>query len=438
MKQIKPNIERPPSVTHLWLNGLGVVGFFLSIWALRAWFPDSSQVMRAAIVMLATILPILLVEIFYYRVQRNPAAKLKAPSKINVERLAIKFGGLMLTYLILAFFYWLFPEYYGGFFQRYFQFIFWLAPFAFAFSAIYIVVVDGRMEAPEDAYYHMGLLLIGRYRLVRKQLILEHFRGWIVKGFFLPLMFVFMLDDVNFLVNYQFSSMQSFLNAYDFLYTTIFSVDVIFAVLGYMMTFRLLDTHIRSVEPTWIGWISALICYPPFWTQVFGHNYLIYNDDFYWGHWFTWESAPMLQLLWGGAIIVLISIYSLATVCMGYRFSNLTYRGLVANGPYRFTKHPAYITKNLSWWMISIPFFPSSDWETTLRFSLMLMGINIVYFIRARTEENHLSNYPEYVEYANWMNEHGLLRFIGNAIPFLRYDEARAKRSGSIVWWKKA
>jgi len=47
--------------------------------------------------------------------------------------------------------------------------------------------------------------------------------------------------------------------------------------------------------------------------------------------------------------------------------------------------------------------------------------VNLVYYARARTEERHLSRDPTYVAYALWMNEHGLLRQLGRAIPVLRY-----------------
>ena len=45
--------------------------------------------------------------------------------------------------------------------------------------------------------------------------------------------------------------------------------------------------------------------------------------------------------------------------------------------------------------------------------------MNFMYFMRAKTEERHLSRDPVYVEYATWMNAHGWLRFL-NRIPFVR------------------
>ena len=116
------------------------------------------------------------------------------------------------------------------------------------------------------------------------------------------------------------------------------------------------------------------------------------------------------------------AIYATATVCLGYRFSNLTYRGLVANGPYRFTKHPAYVAKNFSWWLISIPFISNDGFGEALRHSVLLMGVNLIYYLRARTEENHLSHYPEYVQYALYMNENGIFAPLTKWFPFLKYQ----------------
>ena len=45
----------------------------------------------------------------------------------------------------------------------------------------------------------------------------------------------------------------------------------------------------------------------------------------------------------------------------------------------------------------------------------------IAAMLRARTEEKHLSRDPEYVAYALWMNEHGVLRFLNKLSPALKY-----------------
>jgi protein-S-isoprenylcysteine O-methyltransferase Ste14 len=90
---------------------------------------------------------------------------------------------------------------------------------------------------------------------------------------------------------------------------------------------------------------------------------------------------------------------------------------------YRFTKHPAYVSKNLSWWLASTPWVVGGGtfWEAVRR-CVLLGCVNFIYFMRARTEERHLSGDPTYVAYAQWMNEHGVLAFLGRWLPALRYQ----------------
>src|SRR3546814_7913102 len=48
-----------------------------------------------------------------------------------------------------------------------------------------------------------------------------------------------------------------------FLISFMFVVDVAFATVGYMLTMKPLDAHIRTANPYMTGWVAALICYPP-------------------------------------------------------------------------------------------------------------------------------------------------------------------------------
>ena len=172
--------------------------------------------------------------------------------------------------------------------------------------------------------------------------------------------------------------------------------------------------------------------YAPFWADLFQKKYFDYNDGMYWGK--LLDGNIFAYSAWGSLILILSILYAYATMAFGYRFSNLTYRGIITNGPYKWTKHPAYIFKNLSWWLISVPFVPYVSVSTSIKCCIILLLLNTVYYIRARTEENHLSNYPEYVEYANWVNENGIFRFVGKLFPYLKYSEKRAINSNSKVY----
>lgn len=129
---------------------------------------------------------------------------------------------------------------------------------------------------------------------------------------------------------------------------------------------------------------------------------------------------PAVKFAWAAMLVLLLAIYALSTVAFGLRFSNLTARGIITDGPYRFSKHPAYLSKNLSWWMISVPFVATAP-VLALTNCLQLLLVNAIYYARARTEEAHLSRDPDYVRYALWMNEHGLLAWLGRRWSWLRY-----------------
>ena len=64
---------------------------------------------------------------------------------------------------------------------------------------------------------------------------------------------------------------------------------------------------------------------------------------------------------------------------------------------------------------------PRTSQAEALRGCLMLGLVNYIYYLRARTEERHLSRDPTYVAYALWMNEHGILKWLGRVAPILRY-----------------
>ena len=180
-----------------------------------------------------------------------------------------------------------------------------------------------------------------------------------------------------------------------------FVVDVQFATVGYLLTMKPLDAHIRTANPYLAGWVAALICYPPFILMDGPLNYQVNTAD--WAYWF--EGHQAILTIWGAVLVILTAIYAWATVAFGLRFSNLTHRGILTHGPYRFTKHPAYVAKNAYWWLATMPFFVTSDSLTDMvRNTVMMAAVSGVYYWRAKTEEKHLLSDPAYKEYAEWMD----------------------------------
>jgi protein-S-isoprenylcysteine O-methyltransferase Ste14 len=364
-----------------------------------------------------------------FKVHRRASTELRwdRPRGASATRVAAKLLGLVVTLAVLAAAYWVFPEYHGSFYAPFWTLLETCGPWILLASPFYFWWLDQVEVDPHDSYWEVGLLLTGR-RPGHWSTIAQHFGGWVVKGFFLPLMVVFLTQELGATVEWLGRFQQGGLAWYNFFYHFSYLTDLSFCVIGYCATLRVLDSHIRSTEPTAGGWVVALLCYQPFYS-VISAQYLHYDDGYYWSAWLG--GHPWLRGCWAAVILVLLAIYSLCTVSFGLRFSNLTNRGIITGGPYRFTKHPSYLSKNLSWWMISIPFVGQMGWPRALRNCAALALLNTIYFLRARTEERHLSRDPSYVAYATWIEQRGLFRFVNRIVPALSYRAPAVRPPGA-------
>jgi len=229
-------------------------------------------------------------------------------------------------------------------------------------------------------------------------------RSWLIRAFFLPLM----MGWAYLWVSGAMAALELELHWFAVFSTAmalLYAVDTSFAVIGYLVASERMGSHVRSTDVSWLGWLSALCCYPPLSVVVLG-QWLVYKDGLEWQQWLSPSSWQ--GWCWGGAILLLTGIYTWATVVFGPRFSNLTHRGIVTAGPYRWLRHPAYLCKNLSWWLISVPFVSAVSVRVAVLHCLALVGVNCIYWMRAVTEERHLRRDPEYVAYAQWVDDHGL------------------------------
>ncbi len=170
---------------------------------------------------------------------------------------------------------------------------------------------------------------------------------------------------------------------------------------------RPLDAHIRSANPFAAAWMAALICYPPFTLMGNGGPLDYHQGTQDWVYWL--QGHPLLLGLVGAVLVGLTAFYAWATVAFGYRFSNLTHRGILTHGPYRFTRHPAYLSKNLFWWLSTIPLLTTGSWTDAVRATALMAATAGVYYWRARTEERHLGLDPVYQEYSAWMARNGVV-----------------------------
>jgi protein-S-isoprenylcysteine O-methyltransferase Ste14 len=174
-------------------------------------------------------------------------------------------------------------------------------------------------------------------------------------------------------------------------------VDVLVFTFGYLVELPRLNNCIRSVDPSLLGWAAALVCYPPFSAVTFYIFGGTFTD-------FPQFDDPTAHVALNALLLAMMAIYTWASVAMGWKGSNLTHRGIVDDGPYRFVRHPAYICKNTAWWIGSLPVFAKAFEQslTTGMWAVVAMvSWSAIYLLRALTEEDHLKSVDgDYAAYA--------------------------------------
>jgi protein-S-isoprenylcysteine O-methyltransferase Ste14 len=410
----QPPLHRPASATHPLVAMSGVAGFLLAVIIVRFGRPFGEIYQSTLFVMVMTASAIFLPDLLWQKIYRRTTTAPRSDAPWN--RTLTKFAGLLGSIGLVALAYALFPEYHGSFYDNYYNMLELVLGPWLLLAIPYIRWVDRRMAEPEDSLWAMGQLLTLHWGNIDREKIHQHLLAWTVKGFFLPLMFIYACNDMSRFSSYELGHLNAFKPWYDFFYDLFYFIDVGIVAMGYLFALRLTDTHIRSTEPTGLGWGIALLCYEPFWSLI-GRQYLAYDaGGGSWGNWL--QDQPVLFTLWGCAILFLVMVYVWSTISFGARFSNLTHRGIITSGPYRWLRHPAYLSKNISWWMISVPFLTGSNTLTTVRYCTLLLFLNGVYYLRAKTEERHLSRDPDYIAYSRWIDAHGLLRWLKMPSPF--------------------
>ena len=202
----------------------------------------------------------------------------------------------------------------------------------------------------------------------------------LVKLFFLPTMINFFYGNINGLI----SIIKNF-SWYPLAVTLIFTADTAIFAFGYAFESKFLKNIVKSVEPTLFGWAVALICYPPF--NSYAGKFFAWGANDYASFWNA-ELTFIIRIV----LAALLTIYLWATFALGFKSSNLTNRGIVSKFPYSVVRHPAYISKNLVWWITLLPVMG-------VKFALGMLFWTIIYYYRAITEENHLSHDADYIEY---------------------------------------
>ncbi|MBW8783881.1 MAG: DUF1295 domain-containing protein [Novosphingobium sp.] len=416
---------RPVSDVSAGVGLAGLAGLFVWLMICREW-PAIAEALAlpgprvplsgryaALTAVLFSGLPMVLWSVCVERVHRRPSTGIDwahpRPLLAVLEVSITKLAGLWATWAIIAFLYCIARWYWRGGYLFAMEVLGAAAVPLFLLSIPYVLWLDRVLREPRDGAWHFGALLIGREPFDFDE-VWRHARAWAVKGFFCAFMISILPPGFAGLVTLDFASV-----AHDPVRLTValtdllFLIDVQIAMVGYLLTLKPLDAHIRSANPYLAGWLAALICYPPFIMMGNGSPLDYHPATADWAYWFAGHTVVLW--VWGALLVLLTGIYAWATVAFGLRFSNLTYRGVLTNGPYRYTRHPAYLSKNLFWWCSTLPFLALTGSLTdVIRNTTVLAMVSAVYFWRARTEERHLlAEDAKYRAYHGWMERNALI-----------------------------
>ncbi|MEG3083127.1 isoprenylcysteine carboxylmethyltransferase family protein [Sphingomonas sp. PB2P12] len=400
---------RPRSAVSGGAGICGLLGIFTWLGIARWYGMDGPY--SALVNVFACGLPMVVWSLAIDKVHRNDSTGIdwsaRKPVRATLETSLTKLAGLWATWAAIAVIYGTVRSYWQG----NFAFAMWCftnaAPILFVASIPYVVWIDRYLIEPRDGAWHLGAWLTGQAD-VEHEAIYGHLRAWGVKTFFLAFMLAIVPPGFATFVRGDLGSvLHDPVALANWLITFMFLIDVAFATVGYILTLRPLDSHIRSANPFAAAWMAALMCYPPFILMNDGGPLDYHPGTSDWAYWF--QGHPVLLALIGAVLVALTAIYAWATVAFGFRFSNLTNRGILTHGPYAISRHPAYLSKNLFWWISTIPVLTTGSIVDATRATLLLAAVGGVYFWRAKTEERHLKLDPDYRVYFDWMTRNGLV-----------------------------
>jgi protein-S-isoprenylcysteine O-methyltransferase Ste14 len=265
---------------------------------------------------------------------------------------------------------------------------YWLA-FTLA-GPLYFYDQRGRFLLNNDKYQALLAFLLQGFlrpwglKIVWSPLVRLGLLTVLLKLFFIPYIVTWGIENLINLWHAVHPDQWNFRNVNHLLIESCLFIDVAMFGFGYLVESKRLNSEIRSVDPSWFGWLVCLWCYPPF----NGFSFLPFDKAVLP---IQLETTESVRLFFNGCESALWMVFAWASLSLGFKASNLTVRGVVCRGPYRWVRHPAYAAKISVWWIQGVIFG-----EFTLG---ILLAFTLVYWLRAWTEERNMAFDPEYADY---------------------------------------
>lgn len=156
-----------------------------------------------------------------------------------------KMLGLAATFGLFALAYFMFRTYSTPAYAFYLNAAAIAASFAWIIAPFYIIPTTRHMREPRDGLWHFGKLACLNWRVIDRELIREHLLCWTIKAFFLAVMVSILPVHVAAFLRHDLSvTFNDPLAGIQFMVQLALLFDICFGTIGYLMTFRVLDSQI--------------------------------------------------------------------------------------------------------------------------------------------------------------------------------------------------
>ncbi len=372
--------------------------------------------------------------LFFSELMRAPWSwhnRPRQPLTLVFDRTLTKYLGVLLGILACFFAIWLFPAYanHVNNMARLQQAVIPALAFILPLSLILIFFTEYILGEKRDGTYQFGLIARGKISEVNWRIFFDGFFEWLLRLFFLQINFY---GAVWYVWNVRDRGLPSL--TWDFptfitqLDLAIFGLIVFSIIPGYLFASRLINTDLKKVDRTWFGWAINFSCYPPLNAAIFGAwvQYMprgelaqLYAGSPPWAY-YT-EQYPWLFMFMAAGIIFFALIHLWGEAAVGIRAANLSQRGLITTGLFRFTRHPIYVSKGFQWAFIYVPFLNVFGILSAVQSGILFALVLLIYIGRALSEERLLATDPSYVKYALYMDEHSIFASVGRLFPIMTF-----------------
>lgn len=358
---------------------------------------------------------------------RAPRSAAPYPLRQSLRNAAITWVGTMAGLVLLLLAWGALPEYESQYYAPFFEtlpLILVLAPFVSAVFAFVAIRTFGPATAGD---YQLGLLALGQFERIDWRSVRDAVIIWLIRGFFLPINFVELARTIGAFRGREFSLLSGgWVPGEYYLLLMLYALIIAAVTPGYLFGSRRIRTQTTLVSHSWFAWAVTLACYSPFETAFFV-NWFDYNPVSPNPAWLEpWAAhlsvVPVALAAVGAAILLLTLVHLWGEAQFGLRSSNMSDRGIITAGPYRFTKHPVYAAKCAAWLLIWMPFASGAGLVDDLRLTVLWAGVCVIYGLRALAEEQLLAADPVYVAYARWIDRHGAFWLLGRIFPPLSFE----------------